>query len=85
MLRPPTFSLPTLMSEFPVFIKRGDHRAEIDTLVTELELTPEEAGLQKYIYVSQANQTVAMVTGRDVPLAEALRSRPGWLEPMEGG
>ena len=73
------------MSQYPVFIKRGDHRAEIDALMGEMELTLEEAGLQKYIYVSQANQTVVMMTGRDVPLATALRSRPGWLEPMEGG
>ena len=73
------------MSEFPVLIKRGDHRAEVDALISEMELTPVEAGLQKYIYATQANQTVVMVTGRDVPIAAALRRRPGWLEPMEGG
>ncbi len=72
------------MSEFPVFVKRGDSRAEVDRLIREMELTPEEAGLQKYIYVVQGNQTVVMVTSRDAPVAEALRRVQGWLEPVEG-
>lgn len=40
------------------------------------------AGLQRVIYVTRANQTVVMVTGRDTPLARALRSA-GWQEPQE--
>jgi hypothetical protein len=72
------------MPVLPVFIKRGDSRGEVDALVRELSLTPEAAGLQKYIYASQANQTVVMVSGREVPLARSLRGRPGWLEPREG-
>jgi hypothetical protein len=73
------------MPELPVFIKRGDSRAEVDALFQELALTPEEAGFQKYIYATQANQTVVMATSRDAPVARALRKRPGWLEPLEGG
>lgn len=72
------------MPEFPVFVKRGDFRAEVDTLVREMGVTPEEAGLEKYIYVTQGNQTVVMVASRDARLAESLRRRPGWLEPVEG-
>lgn len=71
------------MSELPVFIKRGDFRAEVDALFRELALSPEEAGFQKYIYATQANQTVVMTTSRDAPVAQALRRRPGWLEPLD--
>jgi hypothetical protein len=72
------------MPGLPVFIKRGDSRGEIDALIRELSLTPEAAGLQKYIHATQADQTVVMVSGRDAPLARSLRERPGWLEPQEG-
>jgi hypothetical protein len=67
----------------PVFIKRGDARPEVDEVLAGLHLTPEAAGLNKYLFVTQANQTVVMVERRDAPLAGALRTRPGWLEPME--
>jgi hypothetical protein len=69
--------------EYPVFIKRGDARAEVDQLVSQLQTTPEDAGLHKYIHVSKADQTVVMVTRRGAPLAEALRGRKGWAEPSE--
>jgi hypothetical protein len=72
------------MPGLPVFIKRGDSRGEVDALIRELALTPEAAGLQKYIYATQANQTVVMVADREAPLARSLRNRLGWLEPMEG-
>lgn len=71
------------MPGFPVFVKRGDFRSEVDDLIRDSELTPDEAGLQKYFYVTQGNQTVVMVTTRESPLALILRSRPGWLEPIE--
>jgi hypothetical protein len=67
----------------PVFTKRGDSRAEVDAVLDELALTPEEAGLQKYIYATQANQTVVMISSRDAPLARSLRNRAGWVEPVE--
>jgi hypothetical protein len=71
---------------YPVFIKRGDARAEVDRVLEELKRTHGSAGaagFQKYLHVSKANQTVVMVTGRDTPLAAALRGRAGWLEPTE--
>ncbi len=71
---------------YPVFIKRGDARAEVDRILEELKRThgsAESAGFQKYLHVTKANQTVVMVTGRDTPLAAALRGRAGWLEPTE--
>lgn len=74
--------------EYPVFIKRGDARAEVDALVKEFESgrgSPEEAGLHRLLHVTKAGQTVVMVTRRDAPLAEALRGRSGWEEPREEG
>ena len=68
----------------PVFIRRGDARAEVDRLIADLRMPPEQAGLHKYIYASKADQTVVMLAGRSVPLADALRGRAGWLEPVEG-
>jgi hypothetical protein len=69
---------------FPVFVARGDARAEVDRLLGELGLAPEAAGFRKYFYVAKAEQTVVMTLGRDTPLAAALRGRRGWSEPMEG-
>ena len=69
---------------FPVFIRSGDARAEVDRIIASLGLTPEEAGLHRQIYALQASQTVVMTTRRDAPLAEALRGRPEWTEPVEG-
>lgn len=71
---------------YPVFIKRGDARAEVDRVLEELKRahgSAGAAGFQKYLHVSKANQTVVMVTGRDTPLAATLRGRAGWLEPAE--
>lgn len=71
----------------PVFIRRGDGRAEVDEILFQLEARGapgEDLGFVKYLYVTQADQTVVMVTSRDAPLARALRARPGWSEPIEG-
>lgn len=70
---------------FPVFIARGDTRAEIDRLLPQLAGTPGAAGFRKYFYVAKADQTVVMTLGRDTPLALALRGRPGWTEPVDKG
>ena len=67
---------------FPVFIARGDARAEVDRLVRPLAPTPAAAGLHKYFYVAKADQTGVMSTGRDTPLAPALRQRREWSEPV---
>jgi hypothetical protein len=68
--------------EYPVFIKPGDARHEVEQISRALRATPAEAGLHKSIFAAQANQTVVMVTARDTPLANGLRSA-GWLEPRE--
>lgn len=70
----------------PVFIKRGDARSEVDRLLEELKRahgSAEAVGFHKYIHVTKADQTVVFVTGRDTPLAAALRGRAGWQEPQE--
>lgn len=69
------------MSEYHVFTKRGDARPEVDALLKELGFTAEDAGLHKYIFVTQVHQTAVMLAGADVPLARALRGRKGWSEP----
>jgi hypothetical protein len=68
---------------YPVFIARGDALAEVDRLVRSLAPTPADAGLHKCFYVAKADQTVVMSTGRDTPLAAALRARREWSEPVE--
>ena len=72
------------VAPYPVFLRRGDARPEVESLVAGLAAGPGGAGLHKYLYAAAADQTVVMVTSRDVPLARALRGRPGWSEPMEG-
>lgn len=71
---------------FPIFTRRGDARAEVDRILEDLKPvhgSAEAAGFHKYLYVTNANQTVVFVTVRDSPLAAALRGRSGWQEPME--
>ena len=67
----------------PVFIKRGDARAEVDGIMTRLGSTPDHLGFRKYMYVAKADQTVVMVADRQSPLAGVLRAEPGWTEPVE--
>ena len=69
---------------YPVFVARGDSRAEVDRLLKELAPSPHTAGFHKYFYVAKADQTVVMTLGRETPLALALRGRGGWIEPTEG-
>lgn len=76
-------SPPQVSPEHPIFIRRGDARIEVDRLIAELGVSPADAGLHKYLYVAKADQTVVMVVGRSSPLANALRGRPDWSEPME--
>lgn len=72
-----------IQTPFPVFLKRGDARSEVDEILTELGMDAEAAGLRKSLFVAQAHQTVVMVATRDAPLAAALRERKGWAEPEE--
>ncbi len=72
--------------EYPVFIRPGDARAEVDRILAELKAvhgSAGAAGFHKYLYVTKADQTVVFVTDRNAPLATALRGRPGWQEPSE--
>lgn len=70
------------MEARPVFVARGDRIAELDALVRELG-GAKQAGLYRQMYVTRAEQTVAIVTNVDSPLAATLRAREGWLEPRE--
>jgi hypothetical protein len=71
-------------SALPVFIRRGDATSELNQLISQLGSDPEAAGLRKFFYVARADQTVVMLSGREVPLGKALRGRKGWEEPVEG-
>jgi hypothetical protein len=67
---------------FHIFTKAGDARAELESIVQELGPGPPHGkGLHKVLHVSRAAQTVVFVTGAATPLATALRSRAGWIEP----
>lgn len=66
----------------PVFTRGGDAIEEVERIVASSGGAA-AAGLQRSIYVTRANQTVVMVTGRETPLARALRAA-GWDEPQEG-
>ena len=70
------------MEARPVFVARGDRLAELEALVRELG-GESRAGLHRRMYVTRAEQTVAIVADADSPLAAALRGREGWLEPRE--
>lgn len=65
---------------YPVFVRRGDAREEVDEIVAALGLTAADAGLHKYLFVAQAHQTVVMVSDAGCPLAETLRTRKTWNE-----
>lgn len=69
---------------YHILTKRGDARAEVDAALRALASrgTPREAsGFHKYMHVTNAEQTVVMVTERGCPLAAELRATPGWGEP----
>lgn len=82
-MTPPPPELPGPDEAFPVFIHRGDARAEVDALVARLG-GEKAAGFRKYFFVAKADQTVVMTGWRTAPLAEALREASGWVEPVEG-
>jgi hypothetical protein len=74
--------------EHHVFTRRGDARAEVDRLLTELKRAhgaEVDAGFHKYMHVTKADMTVVMTHAADSLLARALRGRPGWMEPGQAG
>ncbi len=72
-------------SNFPVFTRRGDVVADVEKLADELARGAgrESIGLHKVMYVMRVDMTVVMVTGRETPLAEALRGNEHWKEPRD--
>lgn len=69
-----------------VFLKRGDASAEVESLlkaVRDRGESPEAGGFLRYFFVTQAEQTVVMVTGSDTAFAAELRGRKGWSAPAE--
>lgn len=70
------------MESHPVFIAPGDRLAELEALVQELG-GADAAGLHRLMFVTRANQTVAITTRPDSPLADALRGLEGWQEPTD--
>lgn len=72
--------------DYPVFIRRGDARAELQRILGRLRaadaaVSDAALGLHKAMYVTRAEQTVVMVSAADSPLADALRAAGGWAEP----
>jgi hypothetical protein len=69
---------------YHVLIHKGDALAEVDAALQALQargVSREASGFHKYMYVTQATQTVVMVERRESPLAAELRGHGGWLEP----
>ena len=67
-----------------IFIKKGDALREVDAALKRLEgrgMDRAAAGFTKYLFATQAEQTIVFLTARDVPLAAELRALRGWSEP----
>jgi hypothetical protein len=67
-----------------VLTRPGDGLAEVDAALAALAargVDREASGFRKAFFVTRADQTVVMVSGRDTPLAGELRGRSGWREP----
>jgi hypothetical protein len=64
-----------------IFIKKGDVRREVDAALARCGGDPAAAGFTKYLFATQADQTVVFLASRDAPLAAQLRAGRGWSEP----
>jgi hypothetical protein len=67
-----------------VLTRQGDGLGEVDAALGQLAargVDREASGFRKAFFVTRADQTVVTVSGRDAPLAAALRARAGWREP----
>lgn len=74
------------MSQSPshIFIKKGYALREVDAALARCAARGVEraaAGFNKYLFATQADQTIVFLGGRNVPLAGELRALPGWSEP----
>ena len=74
------------MSQNPshIFIKKGDALREVDAALARCEargMDRAAAGFNKYLFATQADQTIVFLTRRDVPMAAELRALRGWTEP----
>jgi len=67
-------------SQYVVLIRAGDAIAEVDQGLRSLGIAAEAAGLHRVLFVTRANQTVAMVHHLDTPIATLLLGR-GWTAP----
>jgi hypothetical protein len=74
------------MSQSPahIFIKKGDALREVDAALARCAARGVDragAGFNKYLFATQADQTIVFLASRDAPLAGELRALPGWSEP----
>jgi hypothetical protein len=67
-------------SHYLVLIRTGDAIGEVDQALRSLGMEAEAAGLHRVLFVTRANQTVAMVHDASAPLAKLLLER-GWASP----
>jgi hypothetical protein len=69
---------------FHIFTRAGNGTPDIEAVQKRMKsrgLDAAASGFAKHILVTQADQTVVFLTGRDVPFADELRRLPGWREP----
>ncbi len=67
-----------------IFIKKGDALREVDAALArcaERGVDRAAAGFVKYLFATQADQTIVFLTSRGAPLAAELRTLGGWSEP----
>ena len=67
-----------------IFIKKGDALREVDAALERLKgrgMDPAAAGFTKYLFATQADQTIVFLADRASPLATELRALRGWSEP----
>ena len=67
-----------------VLTRTGDGLADVEAALTRLAargIARAEAGFQKALFVTRADQTVVLTTERASTLAAELRAAGGWKEP----
>lgn len=69
-----------------VFTRQGDGSRDVEEIAKRLRAqlgSDAAAGFTKFFYVTQADSTVVILTGPDVPFAAELRGRWPWVEPAQ--